>query len=733
MKSFRIFWFSSLALVMLLLWRGSIIAHADGGPHGLYNANTDACAGCHRTHTAASPALLVASGASLCYTCHGSTATGADTNVVDGVYLARDAVTESPAEGVVNRGLRGGGFFTAWMDGDQDGVVAGQAVTSAHDGDHLIAWGNGPLGSGPGATGFSLTCISCHDPHGNGQYRSLKPIPDGSGAPLPVSVPDEAPKTYTIASPDGNYLGENYGDRAASLSQWCSQCHTRYYATTGSGHTSSGDPIYTYRHPTDNTPCVRCHLAHGTSALMVEPAGVSVLFPDGSAAASDAARSALLRLDDRRVCFGCHLNPQTGFVNDGSCTRCHNQPQGARRQIVETGGDFALPNHHVNGLVQDADCTRCHETGAHTSGAINLKHADTGAVITFNTNADLEPFCLACHDANGAAGQPPFSDSIIPPIIDQTAWAAASHKTALNAPQTCYGSCHQNGHASGLANLLNPWTGSPGPGNVNQEEGFCYTCHDADGPAATNIQAEFAQAYQHNVSPNDPGGEFVECTNCHNPHLANATNKLANPDTGASTIWTGTMEAFCLTCHDGAPPGGITFPATSAGTGFGKAAFVNTTHDNNVSGPAGLGDSCRACHAQHGSPYLANLLANYVTADYNVWTYGDGDYAICWTCHTEAAIISDANGNKAFNRFEDLHDTHVRVEDAPCIMCHDAHAPHDGGEAGLINFTFALNNGYDIQLIGGRDASNAFYISGNQGFCYIRCHGFDHTPESYNR
>ncbi len=709
----------------------AVPAQADNGPHGVYAADTDACAGCHRTHTASNPTLLVAAGSALCYTCHGSAATGADTNVTDGIYLERDATAETPAEGVLNRGLKGGGFTNVLMDTNQDGTFTSRPVTSAHDNDHPIAWGNGAVGSGPGASGFALTCLSCHDPHGNGNYRSLKPIPDGSGAPTPVYVLDEAPKTYTVVSPVNDYLGENYGNRAAELTSWCSQCHTRYNAPAGSGHISSGDPIFTYRHATDSVPCVRCHVAHGTAAVTADPAGVNVLYPDGSAAATDAERSSLLRLDDRRVCYGCHVNATDGSVNGGSCVVCHSQPQGPRRQIVAAGGDFALPNHHVNGTVMDTDCTRCHEIGAHTSGAVNLKNADTGAVITFNTNADLEPFCLACHDADGAAGQPPFSDSVIPPVIDQAAWTNASHN--VSAPQTCYGSCHQNGHASGLDNLLNPWTGTPGPGNVNQEEGFCYTCHDGS-VAAVNIQAEFAQAYQHNISPNDPGGEFVECTNCHNPHLANSTNKLANPDTGASTIWTGTQEDFCLTCHDGAPPGGITFPATSTGTGFDKSTFVNSTHDNNVTGPDGtLGDSCRACHAQHGSPYLANLLSNYVTADYNRWTYGDGDYAICWTCHSEAAIIRDANGNKAFNRFEDLHDKHVRGEDAPCILCHDAHAPHDGGEAGLIDFTFALNNGYDIQMIGGRNPSNAFYINGNRGYCYLRCHGKDHTPKSYNR
>ncbi len=708
-------------------------AAANSGPHGGYTATTDLCASCHRSHTAGAGQLLASALPGFCLTCHGTTGLGADTNVEDGLYLERDPVAESPLEGVANRSLRGGGFVNAQMDSDQNGSFGSAPVTSSHNSSTTTIWGNGAIGSGPGTTGMNITCTNCHDPHGNSNYRILRPIPLGSGAPVAVFVPDVAPITYTVASMTNNYKGESY-DYPLEMSQWCSQCHTRYHAAQGSGHTNSGDNVFAYRHPTDVVGCMTCHVAHGATSHMTGFAGNDIPFPDGSIAASDDERSSLLRQDERLICYGCHVDSTSGEVNGGSCLLCHNQPQGTRRQIVGAGGDFLLGNHHVNGIPQDSDCVRCHEVGAHTSGTVNLKNADSGATISFSSNAALEPFCLSCHDANGAAGQPPFSDSVISPIIDQTAWASASHKVGANAPQTCYGDCHQNGHASGLDNLLNPWTGTPGTNNVNQEEGFCFTCHDLDGPAATNIQAEFSLFSQHNISPANPGGEFMECTTCHNPHLANGTYKLANPDTGAATIWTGTQENFCLTCHDGAPPAGINFPASS-GFGFNKSTFINSTHDNNASGPDGITDSCRACHDQHGSNNLSTLLSNYVITDYNQWTYGDGDYAMCWTCHVEADIIEDAGGNNANNRFEDLHEKHVSREDSPCILCHDAHAPHDGGEAGLINFEFAIQNGYDIQYIGGYDATTAFWISGDgsTGYCYIRCHAKDHTPIGYNR
>ncbi len=300
-------------LVLLSLPAG--LAVADNGPHGGYTPTTDACAGCHRAHTAAAPKLLVEAVPNLCFTCHGSTGTGADTNVADGVYLDRDSTAESPPEGFVNRGLKGGGFVNAMMDTDWDGAAVSAPTTSTHlaDGSTGTAWGNGAIGSGPGLANFSLSCVSCHDPHGNAStagtptYRLLRAIPVNSGASSGVNVIDEPSKTYTISTGSGQYFGEGYGTNGDRLSQWCSQCHTRYRATSGSGHTDSGDPIFAYRHVTGGVflSCVSCHVAHGTSATMSGFAS-NVDWPDGSPTPNGNGRSSLLRVDNRGVCELCH-------------------------------------------------------------------------------------------------------------------------------------------------------------------------------------------------------------------------------------------------------------------------------------------------------------------------------------------------------------------------------------------------------------------------------------------
>ena len=266
----------AIALVIMLLLVAGSVALADGGPHGGFAPATDACAGCHRAHTGQASMLLKASSTSLCETCHGSAGTGADTNVWDGVYAERDGTVENPAEGVVGRGLKGGGFARAIMDTNDNGVAdaASRAATSSHtyNGTSGTMWGNGANGSGAGGS-IALACANCHNPHGKAgtggtaTYRILRPRPNGSNAGADVVVADETAKTYTIADATNSYWGQNYGTAEMSLNQWCAQCHTRYMGGTDSASTDTGDAIYRFRHTSgaENVSCVDCHVSHGTA------------------------------------------------------------------------------------------------------------------------------------------------------------------------------------------------------------------------------------------------------------------------------------------------------------------------------------------------------------------------------------------------------------------------------------------------------------------------------------
>jgi len=198
-----------------------------------------------------------------------------------------------------------------------------------------MAWGQGAVGSAAAGVTIQLRCGSCHDPHGNGNYRILRPMPE-QGTTSPGTANPIVPFTGVIQDETvKNYTTTNYWNVAdttvdppapaakvsfiGNISQWCSQCHTRYLATrdsTGATTTpaqrsraNSGDAIFTYRHTSSGTAsggsnrsCIQCHVAHGTNAKMGAISG-SVANPDGSVVVGD---SKLLKVDNRGTCKMCH-------------------------------------------------------------------------------------------------------------------------------------------------------------------------------------------------------------------------------------------------------------------------------------------------------------------------------------------------------------------------------------------------------------------------------------------
>jgi hypothetical protein len=98
---------------------------------------------------------------------------------------------------------------------------------------------------------------------------------------------------------------------------------------------------------------------------------------------------------------------------------CHGAVMGARRQVLGAGGDFALnpaiESHHISGSSDPtpAQCQFCHDMSQHTQGTVRLWSGDSDVVIAYDPGQPntLEPFCLSCHDADGAAGDlSPFAD-----------------------------------------------------------------------------------------------------------------------------------------------------------------------------------------------------------------------------------------------------------------------------------------------------------------------------------
>jgi predicted CXXCH cytochrome family protein len=383
----------------------AIPVFADGGPHvstqnsGSTTLASDNCAGCHRAHTAQAELLLKQEVPDLCLACHGASGLGATTNVEDGVQyaLAQDGSRTDTLLGA----SRAGGFVNARIGSSTPSrlsyqrtstsvsflpkvpvLSSGQAVTSVHmDIDNITqgtAWGNIPgtpgvtFSSSANAGGtMTLNCTSCHNPHGNNNYRILKPIPGNEAtggtfavAPTPINVTD-APlpspgdvRNYTVIQikgtegTPGTYLlyagqlgpysaeaGDYFHRRVpwnsstgandapnglpttfnGQINAWCSQCHSRYLAITPAPYeTNSGDAIFTYRHSnTSNKPCTTCHVAHGSNAQMTGFNSTHQNWPGGGAdpSADEDTDSRLLKVDNRGTCQMCH--DPTGTVPAG--------------------------------------------------------------------------------------------------------------------------------------------------------------------------------------------------------------------------------------------------------------------------------------------------------------------------------------------------------------------------------------------------------------------------------
>ncbi len=523
-----ILYFSILFLMIPVIgFLGIDSALANGGPHGGFTATTDSCAGCHRAHSATTNQLLTTNEPGLCLACHDGT--GANTNVVDGSYLGA--------------GLRSGGFVNALMDVALDNSAVTTPVTSSHtmNGGYGTMWGSGALNSGAGSS-YYMVCTDCHNPHGENTYRMLRPIPVDSGATVPVAVPDQPTTVYTVSSPTNRYIGESYGSLSGNLSSWCSQCHVRYLAGSGSGHADSGDAIFSFRHNTFAVPCVVCHVSHGTSAEMGAHSG-AVAWPDGTNAPSGDARSSLLRGNNRAICVNCHVDAD-GRVGTGGCNSCHDAVPTTGAHLTHTDASvvgYGVTGSYSNGTKYIFGCGECHSTdsASHQNGSVDVVLASTGAPAGSlkEKNSPTASFSAGtcggvyCHsgewvDPTGPIGLP-LEDASGNLLLDShnnptyQAYTANKYRTYTNTPA---------------------WEGGTLPDNGGPE-GTCDACHQFPlTTSSPDVQTGAVDSHQW-IAPDGSGSLHgdsymtapIPCRTCHYNTVKEAgTSSLVPTATGGT-------------------------------------------------------------------------------------------------------------------------------------------------------------------------------------------------------
>jgi predicted CXXCH cytochrome family protein len=394
----------ALALTMMMMVPG--LAFANAGIHGNYDMNTDQCAACHRAHTAPSQAtwvdglsrtrsaLLLGSYTELyqfCLTCHGATATGADTNVEEGVYEAR---VTAGSYGDVNQPLISGPFGVPYPTADASGTYykVGYApdgtikrVTSTHDyfGGSWGAYGGGIFGTtatvlytgssipsvGVGDTLIKMDCGTCHDVHGSSNYRLLRDEVYGVavGGYDSASNPTPYVESNEPLYPDGGFrLHENAiangyvpdyttpyyrkgTDPQKGLSGWCVGCHTFYMGDSASIATTynAGDVFgltERHRHPVN----VRLSNFKGPRSIVVTGNPLPLAHDAHETGVSDS---------DWVDCITCHYAHgstavMTGYANVYDPTDM--QPDSGRGGVAPTD-DSALLRSNNRSV-----CQTCH-------------------------------------------------------------------------------------------------------------------------------------------------------------------------------------------------------------------------------------------------------------------------------------------------------------------------------------------------------------------------------------
>lgn len=337
----------SIAKLTLLTWLLSSAPLA----HAFHEEGAANCNGCHLSHPggdgtllgpSADDGLLIAESPSdVCLLCHAESL---------GSVLGSDPLAPPPE--------RGAGNFVFLLEDNLNDAADGswQPIPGDAAGHNLVAPGHGlsadpryAVAPGGRFPANRLGCTSCHDPHGNGNFRMLH-----SSGPVLSGVAH-------FARPAPDALGTDIGSAPESpdhhtayrsgMSDWCGNCHGRYHesgsgsgfehetndaldasfqerylAYAGDADPDGGHPARAYlpevpfEDPTNDPAgssgpgsrsrimCLSCHRAHASSA----PAagrwdfGVALLADDGKASGSHPIPDPYRDPQQGPLCAKCH-------------------------------------------------------------------------------------------------------------------------------------------------------------------------------------------------------------------------------------------------------------------------------------------------------------------------------------------------------------------------------------------------------------------------------------------
>jgi hypothetical protein len=295
----------------------------------LFPNKTDVCLSCHAGnnsyHVWADDALVP----------------GAEHGAGNFVFLEEDNLTESSRNPVI------------------DGTAAGHTLASGIKGISTDSYlSEAPGGSYPQS---DLSCVSCHDPHGNQSFRLLYQAGQthtsdgGTVVNWGVTMDAEGIRVF-----GGSETNSSHNAYKANYSEWCSTCHGDFHAGSAnlvhpSGELLEARQVAVYNAYRGTTDCVNNPPVGGA--------------PCGTGTATGAYLH-LVPFEDENMTTGYvdGANATTSKVACVSCHRAHasSAPDAGRWDFNVTGlaedgdgsGSYALPNPYDGN--QRSLCNKCH-------------------------------------------------------------------------------------------------------------------------------------------------------------------------------------------------------------------------------------------------------------------------------------------------------------------------------------------------------------------------------------
>jgi predicted CXXCH cytochrome family protein len=300
-----------LATVVLMLWA---LPSSAGDYH---NAQRNNCSDCHTTHASAHENLTGGAPITMPDAVPGSGINAYVPEQPNGnrTLLKHDAdeICLSCHDGSrLSAGIPGVVAPVIYVSDPAGGAFEyGNGFASAH-GHDLEDQETVPPGAPDGTQPMRLSCSTCHDPHGNGNYRNLRPNPSNRTV-TNVSVTTRQNISGEGHDPADIYVPGNLIDKNG-ISAWCNTCH-------GETPTSA----CRFQHPVDRT----IWSAAGASYTRWS-SGIS-----GRVRAGSPSDNIIPSTDDRVICVSCHKahgsNEPNSLIDADTtlqgrvCAQCHTE------------------------------------------------------------------------------------------------------------------------------------------------------------------------------------------------------------------------------------------------------------------------------------------------------------------------------------------------------------------------------------------------------------------------